>query len=219
MEQPLPRIKVRRYPGRAHYTSEVIRSIIDEAYFCHVSFIRNGYPVLIPMIHARIDNGLYLHGAKSSGLFKDFTPKVTVSVAFTILDALVMARSVHNHSAHYRSVVLYGTPQEVFDSDKKRAALKALVDRLAPGRWDDARQPNDKELRMTRMFAIAIDRASAKVHTDAPFEEPSDLGRPTWAGVLPLRLTFGLPQPSPSQAPDLPLPPYLRAFIEGAAPR
>ncbi len=210
MSQNLPKIRVRRHPERGHYDRQTIDQIVDEAYYCHVAVVRAGSPVIIPTLHVRIGNFLYIHGAVAAGLFKDLKKDALVSVAITLLDGLVLARSFYNHSANYRSVTAFGVAREVTDRDEKLAVLKALADRISPGRWDDARQPNDTELKITRVFAIPLDHASAKIRSGPPSDDANDLTRPTWAGVLPLHTRLAEPEADPLQVPPIPLPDYLR---------
>lgn len=210
MSQSLPKSRVRRHPERGHYDRATIHAIIDDAYYCHVSVVRDGVPVIIPTLHVRIDDVLYIHGAVAAGLFRDLTAKTPIAVAVTVLDGLVLARSWYNHSANYRSVVAFGEPREVTDRDEKLAVLRALADRVAPGRWDDARQPNATELKRTRVFALPLDRASAKIRSGPPIDDPEDLSRPTWAGVIPTAEQLLPPMADPQQSPPIPLPDYLK---------
>lgn len=214
MQNNRPSIRVRRYAGRARYDSDTTYAIIDEAWYCHVAFIRDGYPIIIPTLHVRLDHQLYIHGAGPTGLFKDLRKAPQVSVAITLLDGLVLARSVHNHSAQYRSVVIFGDAREVKDIGDKQRLFRALADKVAPGRWSDARQPNEKEVGMTRVFAIDLDHASAKVHQDPPEDPVEDLQRDTWAGVIPLSLTYGRPRQAPDQSSDVAFPEYLIARLQ-----
>lgn len=209
MSKTLPENRVLRHPECGHYDAQTINAIIDEAYFCHVAATRKGMPVIIPTLHVRIGNMLYIHGAVAAGLFKDLQAQTPVSIAITLLDGLVLARSLYNHSANYRSVVAYGVAREVTDRDEKWAVMEALADRVAPGRWGDARQPNDVELKITRVFAIPLDHASAKIRSGPPHDDPEDMGRDTWAGVIPLSVQRLRPEADPAQDPPLPLPDYL----------
>lgn len=213
MSQTLPHTKVRRHPERGAYDAKTIHAIIDEAYFCHVATLRDGLPVIIPTLHVRIGHTLYIHGAVAAGLFKDLGAKTPVSVAITLMDGLVLARSFYNHSANYRSVVAYGVPQEVTDRDEKLAVMKTLADRMTPGRWEDARQPNETEIKITRIFALPLDQASAKIRSGPPSDDAEDMDRPTWAGVIPLQIQPGEPIADPAQVPPLPLPSYLEGGV------
>ena len=210
MPASLPKHRVRRHPERGHYDEATINAILDEASFCHVAVVRDGLPVVIPTLHVRIGSRVYIHGAVAAGLLKDLAQDQPVSLAVTLLDGLVLARSFYNHSANYRSVVAFGIPTEVTDPDAKLSVLKEMANRFTPGRWDDARVPNAIELKRTRVFAIPVDHASAKIRTGPPVDDPEDMDRPTWAGVLPLAITRGEPVADPNQDPPVPLPDYLR---------
>lgn len=210
MSHNLPKNRVRRHPERGYYDRETIFQIVDEAYYCHVAVIRAGAPVIIPTLHVRVGDFLYIHGAVAAGLFKDLKQDNVVSVAITLLDGLVLARSFYNHSANYRSVIAFGVAREVTSQEEKLAVLKALAERVTPGRWDDARQPNDTELKITRVFAIPLDHASVKIRSGPPSDDADDFTRPTWAGVIPTRIQLGQPEADPSQDPPIPLPDYLQ---------
>ena len=200
------RTRVRRHPERGAYDREAIDAILDEALICHVGFVVDGQPFVIPTIHARAGDTLYLHGASASRMLRTLESGVDVCVTATLLDGIVLARSVYNHSMNYRSAVVLGRARLVDDADEKLAALEAVVEHMVPGRWADARRPNGKELKATSVLALPLDEASAKIRTGPPsdFEEDEDL--PVWAGVIPLRLVADAPE----RASDgLPLPPYI----------
>ena len=205
----LQKHKVRRHAERGHYDPKTIHAIIDEAYVCQVAAVRDGLPVIIPTLHARIEDTLYLHGAVAAGIFKDLSQPVAVAVSITLLDGLVLARSLYNHSANYRSVVAFGTAREVTDAEEKLAALQAFSDRVARGRWDDARTPNAMELKRTRVFAIPLNHASAKIRSGPPSDDAEDMDRPTWAGIIPMAVVRGQPVQDPAQDPGVSLPSYL----------
>lgn len=209
MPSKLPKRMVRRHPERGHYDPETIHAIVDEAYVCQVAAVRDDLPVVIPTLHARINDTLYLHGAVAAGIFKDLGKPVPVAVSITLLDGLVLARSLYNHSANYRSVVAYGVAREVTDVEEKLAALKAFSDRVAEGRWEDARTPNPVELKRTRVFAISLEHASAKIRSGPPSDDAEDMDRTTWAGVIPLSVTRGRPEQDPVQDPGIAIPSYL----------
>lgn len=213
MSHSLPRYKVRRHAERGHYDPSTIFAILDEAYMIHVSVIRDGIPVTIPTLHVRIGNKLYVHGAVAAGLFKDLAHEEPVCISATILDGLVLARSLYNHSANYRSVVAFAVPEEVRDAEQKMRVLEAMAERLCPGRWQDARQPNSVELRRTRIFALPLERASAKIRSGPPIDDPEDLDRPTWAGIIPLALVRRPPVADPNQPEERPLPDYLQEVM------
>lgn len=204
-----PSLQVRRHPERARYDRETIDAILDEALICHVGFVVDGQPFVMPTIHARRGDTLYLHGSAASRMMRTIAAGAEVCVTATIVDGLVMARSVANHSMNYRSAIVLGRAREVTDREEKLEALHAVVDHVAPGRWDEARHPSDVELKKTGVGALDLSRASAKVRTGPPIDEEKDLSLPVWAGVVPLRLADGSPEadayvPSGVALPDAP---------------
>jgi hypothetical protein len=187
------RTRLRRKADRGSLDRDVVFSILDEALVAHVSFVVDGQRFLIPMTYGRVGDDLYLHGARANHLLKSLAAGVPVCAAVTLLDGLVLARSVFHHSMNYRSVVVFGTATEVDDPDEKRAALDAVVDHVMPGRTADARPPTDSELRATLVVRLPITEASAKIRTGPPIEEPEDLDLEVWGGVIPLALSAGEP--------------------------
>lgn len=207
-EQEL-RNRVRRIPERGHYDKETIYAIVDEALICHVAFAVDGQPFVVPTIHARMGDELILHGAKASRLLKHIEAGHPVSVAITLLDGLVMARSVFHSSMNYRSAVIFGTGRVLETDGEKVAALEALTEHLARGRWQDARRPTALELNATTVVALAIDSASAKVRTGPPNDDAEDYALPIWAGVVPLQQVPLPLQPDPKLATGIVAPDYL----------
>ena len=185
--RPADRIRIKREPQRARYDRETIDAILDEALLCHLGFEIDGQPYVIPTLHARVGDTLYIHGSAASRMLRHAASGAPVCATVTLFDGLVLARSVFNHSVNYRSVVVFGTATLV-DGDEKLEALRALTEQLAPGRWDEARQPTDKELKATWILSLLLDEASAKVRTGAEEDEPEDLDLPVWAGVVPVHL-------------------------------
>jgi uncharacterized protein len=206
------RTTVRRHPERGAYDRETVHSIIDEALFCHVAYVVDGLPRMIPTIHARVDDVLYIHGSAASWTLRTIRTGQDVCVAITLLDGLVLARSMFNHSMNYRSVILYGQAREVTDLDESLAAQLALMEHVARGRSSEARMPNEKELKQTSIVAVPIDEASAKVRTGPPKDDEDDLGLPVWAGVLPIRTVAGEPERDRLLGPDIRLPGYLDPY-------
>jgi hypothetical protein len=190
------RTRVRRLPDRGRYDCETIYGILDEALICHVGFVQDGQPFVIPTLHARIGDALLLHGATTSRLLGHIAAGGEVSVAATIVDGLVLAKSVFHHSVNYRSVVLFGRGELVQGDAEKLAALEAFTEKLLPGRWQEARQPNRVELKATAVVRIAVEEASAKIRTGGPKDDPEDLALGVWAGVIPLKLVRSDPQPA-----------------------
>ena len=204
---------VQRRPQRGVYDKEVVHAIIDEARVCHVGIVEaDGQPVVIPQLHTRVDDNLYLHGSPGSRLLKYLEAGKKVCVTFTILDGLVLARSAFHHSMNYRSVVLFGSGRSVTDSTEKWSGFHALVEKVMPGRWNDARKPNNKELNSTSLISISIDVASAKVRTGPPIDDDKDMDLPVWAGVLPIREAFGRLEPDTAMPAGTAVPEYLAPF-------
>jgi nitroimidazol reductase NimA-like FMN-containing flavoprotein (pyridoxamine 5'-phosphate oxidase superfamily) len=201
---PTDRTTVRRLPKRANYDRELVDAIIDEALSCHVGFAIDGRPWVIPTIHARVDDRLYLHGAVANHMLKSLAGGVETCVTITLVDGLVLARSQFHHSMNYRSVMIFGRAMPVDDVDEKRAALHALVEHVVPGRSADARPPNASELRATSVLTLAIDEASAKVRTGGPVDDEEDLALPIWAGQLPVAATYGSPVAEPDVRASVP---------------
>lgn len=191
---PTPRTKVRRRPQRAVYDKATVHSILDEGVICHVGFALEGQPYVIPTLYARDGERLYLHGSAVSRMLKTLGEGVDVCVTVTLVDAYVLARSAFHHSMNYRSVVVLGTAHEIVERDAKLAALQAVLEHALPGRGEETRWPNAKELAATRVIALPIEEASAKQRSGGPLpEEEDDPGLRCWAGELPIRTGYGLP--------------------------
>ena len=201
------RTTVRRLPARGSYDSATIHAILDEALICHVAFVVDGQPFVIPTIHARVGETLYFHGSTASRMMRAMSSGAQVCVTVTLLDGLVLARSAFHHSMNYRSVVVLGVPREVTDAEEKLRALDAIVEHVVPGRSGDARKPNPSELRATMVGALEISEASAKIRTGGPVDDEDDYALPVWAGVVPLKLTAG--EPERDARCDAELPSYL----------
>ncbi len=201
---PTDRTKVRRLPKRANYDRDLIDGIIDEAISCHVGFAVDGRPWVIPTIHARIDDRLYLHGAVANHMLKSLAGGIEACVTITLIDGLVLARSAFHHSMNYRSVMVFGRAVRVEDADEKRAALHALVEHVVPGRMADARPPSESELRTTTVLRLPIDEASAKIRTGGPVDDEEDMQLAVWAGQLPLSTGYGAPIAEPDTIPAVP---------------
>jgi nitroimidazol reductase NimA-like FMN-containing flavoprotein (pyridoxamine 5'-phosphate oxidase superfamily) len=203
---------IHRKPQRGHYDRETIYQIIDEALICHVGFVENGQPFVIPTNFARVDDTIILHGAPASRMLKHIEAGNPVCVETTIIDGLVLARSVFSHSVNYRSVVLFGTGRIVTDEQEKMDALKAVVEHLIPGRWDEARGPNPKEMNATTVISIKIDEASAKVRLGPVIDDDADYALPVWAGVLPIQETPLAPIPDQKMSAETPVPGYIANY-------
>ena len=210
--QPTDRTTVRRLPARGSHDRALIYSILDEAPVCHVGFVVDGRPFVIPTLHVRVGDRLYMHGSPGSRMLKAMAGGVEVCVNVTIVDGLVLARSAFHHSMNYRSVVVFGTAQAVEDPDEKARVLHALSEHLVPGRWRDVRGPAPGELKATSVLSLPIDEASAKVRTGPPLDDEEDYALSAWAGVVPLSLKAGEPVPCPRLAPGIDLPSYARSY-------
>jgi hypothetical protein len=191
---PSTRTTVSRHPERGSYDRAVIDAILDEALFCHLGFVVGRQPFVIPTIHARVGDILYVHGSPASRMLRQLAGGIDVCATVTLLDGIVLARSVYNHSLNYRSVVVLGRAEAVGEREEKLAALTAIVEHVVPGRGRDARAPNDKELAGSAVLALPISEASAKVRTGPPNDFDADIALPIWAGVIPLRLAAGEPE-------------------------
>jgi nitroimidazol reductase NimA-like FMN-containing flavoprotein (pyridoxamine 5'-phosphate oxidase superfamily) len=203
---------VRRHPERGVYERDAIAAILDEALICHVGFVHDGHPYVIPTIHARSGDVLYLHGSPASRMLRTVGGGVDVCVTVTLLDGLVLARSVYNHSMNYRSALVLGRARQVTGREDKLAALATIVEHLVPGRSHDARPPSDKELAGTLVLALPLDRASAKIREGPPSDFDADLDLPIWAGVVPLELEAGAPEADPQVAPTVEVPSYVSGY-------
>src|SRR6185369_12389912 len=212
------RNRVKRIPERGHYDRETIYHILDEALICHVGFVQKGQPFVIPINFARVDDTIVMHGAKASRLLKHIEAGQPVCVEATIIDGLVLARSVFHHSINYRSVVLFGRGRLIEDEQEKLTALKAVTEHLIPGRWQEARLPNRKELNGTRVVSIEIDEASAKVRVGPPVDEEEDYALPVWAGILPLHEMPLPPVQDQLQSEEIPLPNYIAGYSRTSSP-
>ncbi len=206
------RTTVRRLPARGSYDRELIHSILDQGMVCHVGFVVDGRPFVIPTLHVRLGDRLYFHGSPGSRMLKSMAGGIDVCVTVTIVDGLVLARSAFHHSINYRSAVVFGTARVVDDPDEKTRALHALTEHLVAGRWQDVRTPSPGELKATTVLLLAIDEASAKVRTGPPIDDEEDLAIPCWAGVVPLAMAAGEPVSCPRLAPEVEPPPYARSY-------
>jgi len=195
---PVQRTRVVREPERGVYDRETVYRILDEGFICHVGFVVDGQPFVIPTSYGRKDAHLYIHGSAASRMLRSMKEGVPVCVTVTLLDGLVLARSVFNHSMNYRSVVILGKATMVEDREEKLAALRSLSEHILPGRWNDARQPNEQELKATSVLRLPIEEFSAKVRTGPPIDDKEDHSFPTWAGVIPLEMQVGEPISDPN---------------------
>jgi nitroimidazol reductase NimA-like FMN-containing flavoprotein (pyridoxamine 5'-phosphate oxidase superfamily) len=204
---------VKRVHERAAYDRETIDAILDAALVCHLGFERDGQPYVIPTLHARIGDRLYVHGSSASRTVRALEEGSPVCATVTLVDGIVLARSVFEHSMNYRSVVVLGTATAVTDADEKFAVLEAFTEKLLPGRWADARQPTRKELKATGVLSLPLAEATAKVRTGGPEDgDTPDAELDVWAGHVPLVTRALAPVPTPDLRPGIPAPPYARRY-------
>ncbi len=212
--RPTSRTQVERLPERGHYDRETICAILDQSFLCHVGFVVDGQPFVIPTGFGRSGDTLYIHGSSASRMLRNLSGGIPVCVTVTLLDGLVVARSLFHSSMNYRSVVILGTAKPVLEPAEKLRALHAVSDQIFPGRWADARQPNEQELKATSVLAIPLAEASAKIRVGPPKDEKEDYALPIWAGIVPLRVTAGAPEPDPALPAEVAgrVPDYLRGY-------
>lgn len=208
---PTPRTTLSRLPARGRYDRELIDTVLDEALVCHVGFVADGQPFVIPTIHARMGDRLVFHGALASRMLKA-AMSVPVCVTVTLVDGLVLARSAFHHSMNYRSVVILGQAYELTDEIEKTRALEAVVEHVVPGRLASVRAPSPSEVKATRVLALPITEASAKVRSGPPLDDEADHALSCWAGEIPLRLCAQTPVPDPKLRPGTPVPDAARLY-------
>jgi uncharacterized protein len=211
---PSERVRVRRVHKKASYDREAIDAILDEALVAHLGFAHEGQPFVIPTLHARLGDEVYVHGSSASRTLRALGGGgLPACLTVTLLDGLVLARSVFEMSANYRSVVVLGSARPVTDPDEKLTALHAFSDQVLPGRWDAVRKPTNQELKATAVLALPLDEASAKISAGGPDDgETEDADLPVWAGHIPLRLVAGEPVPCPHLRPGLEVPPEITNY-------
>ncbi|HXU35056.1 MAG TPA: pyridoxamine 5'-phosphate oxidase family protein [Blastocatellia bacterium] len=209
---PTGRTTLRRLPKRGDFERDAIFAILDEAFICHVGFIVDGKPVVIPTSFVRVADDVYIHGSAASRMLRSLEEGIDVCVTVTLIDGLVLARSAFHHSINYRSVVIFGKADAVDELEEKLRALHAFTEHVVPGRWADVRPPDENELRATLVLRLRLAEVSAKVRTGPPIDDDEDYNLAVWAGVLPLRLIADAPVvddrvPAEIQAPD-----YLKRY-------
>jgi len=209
---PTERTKVRRLPDRGKYDAESVYGILDEAFICHVGFVVEGQPYVIPTGFARIDDTLYIHGSAASRMLRTLADGVQVCVTVTLIDGIVMARSGFHSSMNYRSVVILGRAMPVEGRDEKLAALAAFSEQVMPGRWKDLRETTDAELKGTLVLSLPLTEVSAKVRSGPPKDDEADYALPLWAGVVPLKLTASKPIDDPRLPKGIEPPGYARNY-------
>ncbi len=209
---PTARTQVHRLPKRGVYDRNEVYRILDEGLVCHVGFVADGKPVVIPTGYGRCGDTLYIHGSAASRMLRTLSKGMDVCVTVTLLDGLVLARSAFHQSMNYRSVVIFGEATMLEDSGEKLQALEVFTEHIAPGRWRDVRQPTEKELQATTVLAIPLNEASAKVRTGPPLDDEADYSLPVWAGVLPLKLIPASPLPDGRLPGEIAIPDYIRRY-------
>jgi len=203
--------EITRLAKRGVYDKETIYSILDEALFCTLAYVRDGQPFQIPTGFCRMGNKVYLHGSVGSFYMRELAEKKSpVCISATLIDGLVLARSAFHHSVNYRSVVLFSKPEKVEDKDELYRALEVFTNKMQPGRWDDVRQPNDGEWKATMLLAFEIEEASAKVRVGGPKDDDEDYSLDVWAGVVPLKIERKTPLADEALKAGVPLPSYLK---------
>ena len=190
---PTARTKIRRLPRRGNYDKLTVHAILDQGYICHVGFAVDAQPYVIPTVYARADATLYIHGSAVSRMLRTLAQTVPVCITVTLLDGLVLARSAFHHSLNYRSVVMIGNARLVDDEDEKMRALHLITNHVVPARWEEARTPNERELRQSSVLALPLEEVSAKVRSGPPVDDDEDYSLPIWAGVVPVETRLGNP--------------------------
>jgi uncharacterized protein len=219
MNSPTPRTQVKRVPQRASYDPQQAYDILDEGLVCHLGFVVEGQPFVIPTAYGRLDDQLYIHGSPASRMLRTLDQGVEVCLTVTLLDGLVLARSAFHHSMNYRSVVLFGTATRVDDPSEKLTALKAFTDHVVPDRWAEVRPPNHQEMTGTLVLALPIAEASAKVRSGPPIDAPEDDALSVWAGEIPLRLTAAAPVADDKCLAELEVPRYVADYQRESSSR
>ena len=211
-QMPTARTRVVREADRAVYDRAAVYRILDEGFLCHAGFVVDGQPFVIPTSYGRKSDSLYIHGSAASRMLRQIKEGVPVCITVTLLEGLVLARSIFNHSMNYRSVVILGKATLVDDPAEKLAALRILSEHILPGRWDDSRQPNERELKATSVLRVPIEEFSAKVRQGPAIDDEEDYTFPTWAGVVPLEMVAGKPIDDARLLPGKEVPEYARNY-------
>ena len=211
------RTTLKRLPKRGSHDREVVNQILDEGFICHVGFVADGQPFVIPTGYARADETLLIHGSQASRMLRALGQGIDVCVTVTLIDALVLARSAFHLSMNYRSVVIFGRASVIEDREEKLRALFALSEHMIPGRWNDVREPTEDELRQTTVLSLPIEEASAKIRTGPPLDDEEDYELPVWAGIIPLKLAAARPIADPRLPAGTPIPEYADRYSRSLA--
>ncbi len=209
---PTERTQVKRLPKRGKYDAETVYKILDEAFVCHVGFVLDGQPFVIPTNFGRVGDTVYLHGSAASRMLRTLSEGIPVCVTVTLVDGLVLARSAFHHSVNYRSVVILGTAKLVEDPAEKMEALRLFTEHIMKGRWDEIRWPTEQEMKGTTVLALQLEEVSAKVRVGGPVDDEEDYSLPVWAGVLPLTQIPGAPVPDERLNAGTPVPEYISNY-------
>jgi hypothetical protein len=213
MSHPTQRTRLIREHERAVYDREAVYKVLDAGFLCHVGFVQDGQPFVIPTGYGRNGDVLYIHGSAASRMLKEVNQGIPVCVTVTLLDGLVLARSIFNHSMNYRSVVILGQATIIDDPAEKLEALRQLSEHIIPGRWQDSRSPNERELKATTILRLPIQEFSAKVRQGPVIDDAEDMSYPTWAGILPLPVVPGTPVPDEKLDHKIPAPNYVKNYV------
>lgn len=206
------RTTLKRAHERGVYDRDRVHAILDEALICHVGFIHDGAPAIIPTAHWRDGETLYIHGSSASRMIRVLEDGALACIEVTMTDGLVLARSGYHSSVNYRTVVVYGAGRKITDEADKLAALRAFMEKIAPGRWDELRAPNEQEMKATTVLAFPLKEVSAKIRDGGVLDDEEDMNDPVWAGVVPMHRTFGTPEPDAQLRGDIGLPGYLKDY-------
>lgn len=206
------RNKVKRAPSRGNYDKEKVHAFLDAHFLCHIGFSVEGQPYVIPTAYGREGETIYIHGATKSRLIMALKEGIPCCLTVTHIDGLVMARSIFHHSMNYRSVVVFGKGRELTDEEERMHALKVVSEQICPGRWEEVREPNAKEMKATSVVAIDIEQASAKQRQGPPGDDAEDYDLPIWAGVIPMHLATTSPETDPAMKMELPVSPSVEKY-------
>jgi hypothetical protein len=209
---PTQRTTLKRIPKRANYECETVYQILDEGLVCHVGFVVDGQPFVIPTAYGRVEDKLYIHGSPASRMLRSLQEGIPVCITVTLIDGLVLARSAFHHSMNYRSVVVFGTASIVSNPEEKLEALYAFTEHVVRGRWEEVRQPSRSELTGTLVLSLPLVEASAKVRTGPPSDDEADYSIPVWAGEIPLRVVADAPIDDSRLQPGIVLPSYVKNY-------
>jgi uncharacterized protein len=206
------RTTVKRMPKRGCYDKETIYSILDDSFLCHVAFAVEGQPYIIPVCYGRENNKIYFHGSVLNRMLKHMKGGFDICVEVSTVDSLVLARSAFHHSVNYRSVIIFGKGEEVTDAEEKERALKVITEQVIPGRWNETRRPDKKELKVTAVCSLDISEASAKIRNHGVVDEKKDMDSDIWAGLIPLKLIAGKPAADPLLKNNVKVPDYIKRY-------